>query len=332
MADSTPRVTVVTAVYNCEDFIARTIESIQAQSIDDWEHICVDDASSDGSAAIVERYAAEDPRVKLIRVEQNQGAPHARNVGIKNARGEFVAILDSDDVSPPDRLEICLEAFEADAELGFLGGQHIVIDANDNVFERIERPALGDEQFKASLMEDGRAPMPHSSFMTRRHLAEAIGGYDERLPCVADYDFALRISPECKCARLDRVVLHYRRRSGQLSETRAFASTLYSDMVRARAEAKAAGREFDEDAAFERVRGQVEGRQGLSRKAGLNLRAIALRAVVSGEHDRFRMLIKRSAGYWPFSPHTIFWWLVGFMPDSTQTRCAGLWSRLRTSR
>ncbi len=331
MPDSEPRVTVVTAVYNCEDFIARTIESIQAQSIDDWEHICIDDASSDDSAAIVERYAAEDPRVKLIRVEQNQGAPHARNVGVQNARGEFIAILDSDDASPPDRLEICLEAFAADPELGFLGGRHVVIDTADTISDRVERPALNDEQFKAALSE-GRAPMPHSSFMMRREVVESIGGYDERLPCVADYDLTLRISPTCKCARLDRCVLHYRRRSGQLSETRAFASTLYSAMVLARARAQAEGQEFDEDAAFERVRRQVEGRQGLSRKAGLNLRAIALRAVQSGEHDRFRMLIRRSTGYWPFSPHTIFWWLVGFMPDSVQTRCAGLWSRLRTSR
>lgn len=328
MSHSEPRVSVITAVHNCEDFIGSTIESVQAQTVGDWELICVDDASTDDSAQVVERFAADDDRIRLIRLESNLGRPAAvRNVALAHARGEFVAVLDADDIATPERLELSLRAFDEDPELGLLGGQHWVIDAAGKIRDRVERPGLSDAQFKAALGKT--ATIAHSSSMMRRALVEAVGGYDERFPAVEDYDLFLRISPLCRCLRLDRCLLHYRRREGQLSETKAFASTLYKDLALSRARARAEGREFDEDAAFERVRRHVEGRQGLSRRAGLNLRAVAIRALQAGERDRFRLLIRRSVAYWPFSPHTLFWWLIGFMPASVQGRCAELWSRLR---
>jgi len=101
----TPVVSVITAAYNAEVFIAGTIASVQAQSLGDWEMLVADDASSDRTAAIVAAVAAEDPRVRLIPLAQNGGVARARNAALAAAQGRFVAFLDSDDLWLPQKLE-----------------------------------------------------------------------------------------------------------------------------------------------------------------------------------------------------------------------------------
>jgi len=100
-----PLVSVITAAYNAEPFIAETIASVQAQSLADWEMLVADDASSDRTAEIVERFAAQDPRVRLIRLEQNGGVARARNAALTAAKGRYIAFLDSDDLWLPQKLE-----------------------------------------------------------------------------------------------------------------------------------------------------------------------------------------------------------------------------------
>jgi teichuronic acid biosynthesis glycosyltransferase TuaG len=100
-----PLVSVITAAYNAEAFIAGTIASVQAQSLSDWEMLVADDASGDRTAPIVAAVAAEDDRVRLIRLPQNGGVARARNAALAAARGRFIAFLDSDDLWLPQKLE-----------------------------------------------------------------------------------------------------------------------------------------------------------------------------------------------------------------------------------
>jgi len=100
-----PLVSVITAAYNAEAFIAQAIASVQAQSLADWEMLIADDASGDRTAAIVEAAAAQDPRIRLIRLAQNGGVARARNAALAAARGRFIAFLDSDDLWLPEKLE-----------------------------------------------------------------------------------------------------------------------------------------------------------------------------------------------------------------------------------
>lgn len=104
------QVSVVTAVYNGAEHLARAIASLQAQTCPDWELIVSDDASSDGTAALVEHMAAEDSRIRLLRAEHNGGPSVARNRAIAAARGEWVAVLDADDAFRPTRLANLLDA------------------------------------------------------------------------------------------------------------------------------------------------------------------------------------------------------------------------------
>ena len=107
------RVSIITPCHNSESTIRDTIESVLAQTFQDWEMIVVDDASSDASAAIVREYAARDPRIRCFATERPSGSPALpRNIGIDNASGEYIAFLDSDDLWLPEKLERQLEFVE----------------------------------------------------------------------------------------------------------------------------------------------------------------------------------------------------------------------------
>ncbi len=97
-------VSIVTPVYQCEDLVARTIESVLAQTYEDWEMLLIDDCSTDGSAAIVRAYAEKDSRICYEKLSVNSGAAVARNTAIGKARGRYIAFLDSDDLWVPDKL------------------------------------------------------------------------------------------------------------------------------------------------------------------------------------------------------------------------------------
>ncbi len=99
------KVSVIMASYNCSDFVAESIAGVTAQTYPDWELLVVDDCSTDDSCAVIERMAAGDPRIKLIRMAENGGAGRARNRAIEEATGRYIAICDSDDVWFPRKLE-----------------------------------------------------------------------------------------------------------------------------------------------------------------------------------------------------------------------------------
>ena len=103
-------ISVVTPCYNAEATIAPTIESVLSQTYSDWEMLIVDDCSSDSSAAIIKRYAEKDDRIRYFKTSSKSGSPSLpRNIGIDNAKGDWIAFLDSDDVWLPNKLETQLK-------------------------------------------------------------------------------------------------------------------------------------------------------------------------------------------------------------------------------
>ena len=100
-----PTVTVLTAVRNGAAHLAETIASVQAQTFGDWEYVIVDDGSTDDTVAIIERHAADDPRIRLVRRADSGGPFAAANTGLAEARGDYVARIDADDIALPRRLE-----------------------------------------------------------------------------------------------------------------------------------------------------------------------------------------------------------------------------------
>jgi glycosyltransferase involved in cell wall biosynthesis len=97
-------VSIITPLYNSNDFVANTIRSVLAQTYQNWELIIIDDASTDRSVKIVESFATEDERIKLIKLGSKKGPATARNRGIKKAVGRYIAFLDSDDLWHEEKL------------------------------------------------------------------------------------------------------------------------------------------------------------------------------------------------------------------------------------
>lgn len=124
-----PQVSIITPLYNAQDTIRDTIASVQAQSFGDYEHLIVDNNSTDASAEVVESCAAEDARIRLLRFSDQQGAAQARNFAISQAQGRFHAFLDADDQWLPEKLSTQIkEMTERDLVLSWTG--YRIVDAH----------------------------------------------------------------------------------------------------------------------------------------------------------------------------------------------------------
>jgi succinoglycan biosynthesis protein ExoO len=125
---ATPKVSVITPAYKAARYIGQAIESVQAQTLTDWEMIIVDDASPDETAEVVKRYL-DDPRIKLIRSERNRGNGGARNLALEAAQGEWIAPLDADDWFAPERLE---HLWQFALDKGTLMAADLMLQIDDN--------------------------------------------------------------------------------------------------------------------------------------------------------------------------------------------------------
>ncbi len=129
-------VSIITTVYNSEKYISETIESVLAQTYTYWEMIIVDDYSADKSREIVKDFLNKDNRIRLIELKENSGTGKARNVALKNAKGRFVAFLDSDDTWLPEKLEKQIR-FMLDNEYPISYTSYKLIDHKGNDLNRI---------------------------------------------------------------------------------------------------------------------------------------------------------------------------------------------------
>lgn len=118
MTEQQPLVSIITPVYNAEKLIVETMQSVLEQTYTNWEHLLIDDCSSDNSAEVIKDFSKNDPRIKLISLSENRGAAVARNVGLDKANGDYIAFIDSDDVWAITKLAKQVE-FMQTAQLAF---------------------------------------------------------------------------------------------------------------------------------------------------------------------------------------------------------------------
>lgn len=204
-----PVVSVVMPVFNAAVFLKEAIESILSQSLHALELIVVDDASTDGSKEMALRYAGKDERVRLISHPVNKGNYPSRNEGMEMARGEFIAVMDSDDVAVPSRLEKQIEFLRSHPDYVLIGSQVLLTDPEGAPLGR--KPGLHVEhsELDAALM-GGDWVIIHPSVVMRRSSVEAIGGYRERFRTCADQDLYVRLGEIGRLANSPEVLLHYR--------------------------------------------------------------------------------------------------------------------------
>ncbi|QEC51987.1 cellulose synthase/poly-beta-1,6-N-acetylglucosamine synthase-like glycosyltransferase [Anseongella ginsenosidimutans] len=202
---SHPAVTVFMAVYNGAAWLKEAIDSILTQSFADLELLIIDDGSTDGSRAIIERCG--DRRIRLLLNEQNKGIVYTRNRGIREARGKFIAILDSDDIAMPGRIERQYKHLRAHPDLAICGGHAEVIDQHGKPTGEYYRMPVDMAEAGAELLF--RNTLVNSTVMFRKDAAEAAGGYRDTGLC-EDYDLALRLKERHQLDNLDEVLVKYR--------------------------------------------------------------------------------------------------------------------------
>lgn len=211
-----PAISVAMSVYNGEPYLALAIESILAQTFADFEFLILNDGSTDGSAAIIDRYAAQDGRIRAIHRE-NKGLIVSLNQLLDEARSAIIARMDGDDIARPDRFAKQYAFLKDNPDHGVVSSWTTDIDAKGTPF-----PLGGDDQptshaeFLAAI-ESGGQLLCHPSAMFRRDLVRSVGGYHAAFRHCEDYDLWLRLSDKCKLASLPERLTLYRHTDGQVS-------------------------------------------------------------------------------------------------------------------
>lgn len=205
-------------VYNTEDYLAPAVESILAQTFSDFEFIILDDGSSDRSVHIIREYAEADERIRFFPLE-HRGYVSLLRRGLNHARGEFVARMDSDDISMPERFEKEIEYLRMHPECVALGTRVVLIDPYGS---RVEKPThkTTHEEIEAELLNGVGWALVHPTVMMRRDALLKVGGYREDLMVSEDLDLFLRLAEVGKLANLPDVLLQYRQHLQSVNYTK----------------------------------------------------------------------------------------------------------------
>lgn len=201
-----PKVTVLMAVYNGEHYLRETIDSILAQTFQDFEFLIVNDGSADSTQEIIQSY--DDSRIRLVNNERNIGLTRSLNKGLELAKGEFIARQDADDVSQPERLAKQVAFLETHPEVALLGTGYQEIDAQGNLIGEGNLPCTCT-QIRWDLLF--YSPFIHSAVMWRKnYVLEQVGFYNESYSYAQDYDLWCRIARTLQVANLSESLVKYR--------------------------------------------------------------------------------------------------------------------------
>lgn len=201
-----PKVTVLMAVYNGERYLREAIESILAQTFQDFEFLIINDGSTDNSREVILSY--EDPRIRLVDNEVHLGLTPSLNKGLRLAKGELVARQDADDISEPERLAMQVTFLETHPEVGLLGTWYRKIDAQGTLIGNRSLPCDYTE-IRWSLLFF--CPFVHSSVMVRKSvILRQVGFYNEALVYAADYELWYRIAHHIPVANLNKYLVRLR--------------------------------------------------------------------------------------------------------------------------
>lgn len=233
MGAAVPRVTIVTTCWNSEEFLARTIDSVRAQSFSDWEHVVLDDGSPGDFMGIVQPYLESEPRLRVVR-QANGGLCKARNGGYRaaSAASAYLLFLDADDCMEPDMLSTLVAELDGHPEAGMAFCDRTIIDANDRPIDAYRDewiPRLVPHRLGARRLGPSEAETPFIAFyaysvvvpsltLIRRRVYERVGAWDESLgPIYDDADMWLRISLVSTARYVPRRLLRRRIHGSQLT-------------------------------------------------------------------------------------------------------------------
>lgn len=212
--DSDPLISVVIPTYNQADYLEKSIQSVLNQTYDSFETLIVNDGSTDETSRALEKYRSI-PSLRIIN-QDNKGLSAARNAGIKEATGKYIALLDSDDLMVSDRLISQIQAFRTNLTIDVVYTAVHLIDHKDNMLSLMRREDIPAENFLAEEFFRNQIPTPSTimakSEVFQKHL------FDESLRAGEDLEWILRTAHDFTFHYLDLPLTKYRRHQSNLSE------------------------------------------------------------------------------------------------------------------
>ncbi len=219
-----PRVSVIMTIFNSDLYLKEAIDSLLLQSFENWELIAVDNGSNDNSGAILKQY--NDKRIRVFPFFENIGRTIALRFAFEKAQGEFIAVLDSDDVSKSERISTQVSFLDSNPEILLVGSWVEYIDACSNIFSS-SKFSTDLNKIKDSL--GWMNPITHSSAMYRKLQAEEVGGYPEELIYAQDYGLIIALAQKGKIAIIPEILCQFRVTSNSMSNSLLHALTVATE-------------------------------------------------------------------------------------------------------
>jgi glycosyltransferase involved in cell wall biosynthesis len=219
ITNSNPPLSVLMPVYNAERYVAEAVESILDQTFGDFEFLIVDDGSTDGSRAILERYAARDGRIKL-KSRPNTGIVGALNEMLAVAKGEYLARMDADDVAYPDRFKKQMEFMTKHPDFVLAGSRVEIIDPDGDTLWSMGQ-GLPHEAIDAALMGGRGQVVYHPSVIMRADAVREVGGYRAEFILTEDLDLFLRLAEIGRMVNFSEPLIKYREHLAKVGHARA---------------------------------------------------------------------------------------------------------------
>ena len=211
--------------YNAERYIAQTLDSILNQTYEKFDLLIIDDGSTDKSRDILEGYIKKDKRVKLIENRKNRGIAYTRNRGLEICDCEYLALMDADDIAPPERLEKEIQFLEEHKDIGAVGGLYQLIDSNGSKLHTSLKLVLSDAAIRANMLFFN--PIANGSMMLRMEVVRKNNlRYREENVALEDYLFWSEFLKYSKINNLNYIFQFYR-----ISETSLERKTRDKDLL-----------------------------------------------------------------------------------------------------
>lgn len=207
--DNAYEVSVIIPAYNAAQTIARAIESVRIQNMDAIEIIIVDDGSADDTYEVAVGLKRPDEIFHVLKMPKNGGVSAARNMGIRHAKGKFLAFLDADDIWLPGKLQQQVAAIKQDPSITLVScNSKLISESGEHLKEgHVNRPPVeGDEAWKTLLIYNF---LPTPTVLTYRHLVTQVGGFDETLAVGEDLDLWIRLAMLGKVRVLKDILINY---------------------------------------------------------------------------------------------------------------------------